>query len=93
MVKFNKRFENTGNTFSAAYAAYSWLKDRGFSYGSTCFSPYVAIQKGEYGLPQKLHNFSREDIKLIDGVIYSTDYRDGAVTIMLYHEIEEEEAK
>lgn len=76
-------FYNDGRTFSAVYQAQAWLRERGYSYGSTCLSPYVAIQKGKYTLPQKMHNFDKEDLALIDGVIYSTDYREGEVEIWL----------
>lgn len=89
-IRFNRplpekiiKFYNSGEIFSALYEAKVWLSERGYSYGSTCQSPYVAIQKGEYTLPQKLHNFDKEDITLIDGVIYSLDYRNGDVEIWL----------
>ena len=89
-IRFNRpspekrlTFYNDGRTFSAMYQAQAWLRERGYSYGSTCLSPYVAIQKGKYTLPQKMHNFDKEDLALIDGVIYSTDYREGEVEIWL----------
>lgn len=66
--------------------AQAWLHKHGYSCGSTCLSPYVAIQKGEYTLPQKVHNFDKEDMALIDGVIYSLDYRNGEVEIWLKDE-------
>ncbi len=76
-------FKNNGEVFSAKYEAEHWLSQHGFSYGSTCLCPYVPIQKGEYTLPQKLHNFDKEDVKMMDGVIYSLDYRGGDVEIWL----------
>ena len=77
-------FKNDGGTFSGMYEAQSWLHKNGFSYGSTCVPcPYVAIQKGGYTLPQKFYNFDKEDVKHIDGVIYSLDYRNGDVEIWL----------
>lgn len=89
-IRFNRpsldktvKFYNDGETFSAMYKAQAWLHEHGYSYGSTCQSPYVVIQKGKYTLPQKIHNFDKEDITLIDGVIYSTDYREGEVEIWL----------
>lgn len=77
------KFKNDGQLFSAWYNAQAWLHKHGYSCGSTCLSPYVAIQKGEYTLPQKVHNFCKEDMALIDGVIYSLDYRNGEVEIWL----------
>ena len=76
------KFYNDGTTFSAKYKAEAWLHERGYSYGSsTACCPYIAIQKGEYTLPQKIHNFNKEDINMIDAVLYSLDYRDGEVEI------------
>lgn len=90
-AKFIKIFHNTGSTFSAYYAAETWIRNNGFSSGSTeCgISPYVAIQKGEYTLPNKLHNFSKIDIEMMDGVIYSRDYRDEDIEIRIYNEFKE----
>lgn len=77
------KFKNDGQLFSAWYNAQAWLRKHGYSCGSTCLSPYVAIQKGEYTLPQKVYNFDKEDMAVIDGVIYSLDYRNGEVEIWL----------
>jgi hypothetical protein len=65
--------------FDALYQAQSYLNDLGYSYGSLSVtsSPNVAVKKGEYDLPQKWHNFDKEEISLIDGVIRSHDYREG----------------
>lgn len=73
--------------FDALYQAQSYLKDLGYCYGSLSVtsSPNVAIKKGEYDLPQKWHNFNKEEISLIDGVIRSVDYREGQVTVMLFN--------
>ena len=73
--------------FDAFYQAQSYLSDLGYSYGSLAVtsSPNVAVKKGEYDLPQKWHNFDKEEISLIDGVIRSLDYREGQVTVMLFN--------
>ena len=91
--KFKKVFENTGDTFSGVYSAEKWLRENGFSSGSTDCGSYVAITKGEYNLPQKIHNFYKEDLEQMAGVIYSTDYRNGKVEIWLYEEFEEKDRK
>lgn len=79
------RFLNSsGETFGAKYQAQKWLHEHGYSYGSTDLSPYVPAMKGErYDLPQKLHNFDREDLKRVDAVMFSYDYRDGWVEVWL----------
>ena len=86
--KFKKVFENTGATFSGLYDAERWLKENGFGFGSTVFGSCanVAITKGEYDLPQKMHNFYKEDVEQMAGVIYSIDYRNGKVEVWLYDE-------
>ena len=92
-AKFIKVFHNDGgdySDFSAMYKAEEWLQNNGFSCGSTNHSPYVAIRKGKYDLPQKLHNFIKEDFEKMDGVIYSHDYRNGDVEIRLYEDFKEE---
>jgi hypothetical protein len=73
--------------FDALYQAQSYLNDLGYSYGSLSVtsSQNVAVKKGEYDLPQKWHNFDKEEISLIDGVIRSLDYREGQVTVMLFN--------
>lgn len=77
-----KTFTNTGSTFSAFCAAISWLRVNGYSYGSTDGrSSRVAIQKGGYTLPQKVHNFNRADFARVDGWMTSCDYREGDVMI------------
>src|SRR5574344_618745 len=79
-AKFIKVFHNDGgdySNFSAMYKAEEWLQNNGFSCGSTNHSPYVAIRKGKYDLPQKLHNFIKEDFEKTDGVIRSEERRVG----------------
>lgn len=76
--------KNTGETFSALWAVQRWLTGNGYSYGSTTArDSRVAVQKGEYTLPQKVHNFDRSDFALVDGWMSSHDYRDGDVVIRL----------
>lgn len=88
--KFIMPFKNDGRDFSAYYEAKGWLHNHGFSYGSTDGSPYMAVVKGEYNLPQKLYNFTKGECDLIDGVVFSNDFRNGYVEIRLYNEFKEE---
>lgn len=76
---------NVPGTFKSKWAADGWLQQNGYSSGSTTHSDkIVAIRKGEYDLPQKWHNFTKEDKESVDGVMISTDYREGEVKIFLY---------
>ena len=86
-VKEQENFKVEG-TFESLYAAQSYARSRGYVYGSLCGDAPVALRKGqsfsEYDLPEKWNNLSDEDIKSVDGVIKSRDYREGAVTVMLF---------
>lgn len=97
-VKEQETFKVDG-TFQSLYAAQSWAGKKGYVYGSLCGDAPVALRKGktflfailrkektfsEYDLPEKWKNMSDEDIKSIDGVIKSRNFRDGSVTVMLF---------
>jgi hypothetical protein len=73
--------------FDAYYQSLTFLNDRGYDYGSLAVtsSLNVAVKKGIYDLPEKWHNLDKEDIASIDGVIRSSDYREGSVTVMLFN--------
>jgi hypothetical protein len=74
-----------GTTFGAMYEAQGWLHAHGYNYGSTDREPYpVGIQKGAYTLPQKWHNFTKEDKQKADGVMIAGDWREGAVRVILF---------
>lgn len=95
-MKVNNRKEvqrlnfKVDGTFQSLYAAERWLKENGYSYGSGCKSRTtgapmpIAIQKGEYDLPQKWINFDKEDKEDVDGVMVSYDFREGDVTVILF---------
>lgn len=70
-------------TFESLWAAEGWLKQNGFSYGSSCREMPIAIRKGEYDLPQKWKNFESEDESMIDGVLL-TSFREGPATILIF---------
>lgn len=79
------RFENDGSTFSALYKAQRWLTENGYKYGSSCaMCNYTAAVKGDdYPLPQKVHNFDKEDYLATDAVIYTFDAREGWVEVWI----------
>lgn len=80
-----KRVE--GTTFGAMYEAKGWLHGHGYTYGSTDRKPnLVAIQKGAYNLPQKWHNFTKEDKQKADGVMIAGDWREGAVRVVVFED-------
>ena len=72
-------------TFQSLYAAKRWLTENGYESGSLDACNPVAIQKGEYVLPQKWHNLG-PIIKsaIIDGIMTSNDWREGEVKVIIY---------
>jgi len=63
-------FQGNGETFSAHYAAQEWLRENGYSYGSTCRNMPIAIKKGDYSIA-KWKNLTNEERQDIDGKLYS----------------------
>ena len=82
---------NLKGTFQGLYAAQSWCKANGYSYGSTSVNRMmggdypVAMLKGKYDLPQKWGNFDKEDKARVDGVMVSVDFREGEVRIYIFN--------
>jgi hypothetical protein len=74
---------NVPGTFQSLHAARSWCYDNGYSYGSLCRGMPTALYKGEYNI-SKWYNLSKEEQSTCDGVMLSTDYREGEITIVLY---------
>ncbi len=71
-------------TFQSMYAAQSWLHSNGYSYGSGSVGNPVAIRDGAYDLPQKWKNMDDEDKASVDGIMTSTDWREGEVKVIIY---------
>lgn len=73
--------------FDAYYQALKFLDDRNYHSGSLAVtkSNNIAVKKDCYNLPEKWHNLYKEDIASIDGVIRSSDYREGPVTVILFN--------
>jgi hypothetical protein len=72
-------------TSQSYYAAERWLCQSGFDTGSLD-APHnpVAFVKGDYDLPQKWHNLKPKHKALIDGIMTSTDWREGEVKVIIY---------
>ncbi len=70
-------------TFHSMYAAQRWLKENGYSVGSTCFKSYCGILKGDF-IIAKWKNLTPDEIKQLDGVMWSSDYREGVVQVVIF---------
>lgn len=83
-IKEEKVFNEPG-TFKSMWAAERWLSENGYSFGSTTHGNNpVAIRKGEYDLPQKWNNFTKSGKASVDGVMVSSDWREGSVKVILF---------
>jgi hypothetical protein len=82
-IKQELTFKEKG-TFESYYAAERWLHENSFEYGSMDAGNPIAIQLDNYTLPQKWHNFDAEDKSLVDGIMTSTDWREGEVKVIIY---------
>jgi hypothetical protein len=78
-ITFNER-----GTFKSYYAAEAWLYKSGFSAGSIDYPNPIAFQKHYYTLPEKWHNIKAKDKTKIDGIMTSTDWREGEVKVIIY---------
>lgn len=73
-----KTFDEKG-TFAAYNAAKKWLKENGYSYGSSCANAPTAIMKGDWCIA-KWRNLTGDEIKQLDGKIVG-EMREGPVVV------------
>lgn len=78
-------FNNEG-TFKAMWAAEAWLKENGYSHGSTDRHPNPVgfMHAPNWPLTQKWHNMSLADKKLLDGVIIG-NFREGPIRLLFFN--------
>ena len=80
-----KTFEGN-HTFQATYKADAWLKEKGYTGGSSSFMKPTAYMKGDYDsydLPWKMKNFTRAQEKSIHACI-DGDFREGPMTAYIF---------
>ena len=70
-------------TFDSFYKASEWVKDNGYSQGSMARTMPIGLMKGDYDIA-KWYNLDKEDIKGLDGVMISNDFREGEVEIIIF---------
>lgn len=81
-VIMEQKFRVAG-TFQSYYAACHFVKDMGYSYGSMCRDMPIGLLKGDYDI-SKWRNLTVEKIKQLDGVMTSSDFREGEVIVKIY---------
>lgn len=70
-------------TFSSVNEAIRILEDRGYEIGSMSAQQPIGFAKG-YDYIAKWYNLNKSDIKKLDGVITSSDFREGSVKIVTF---------
>lgn len=84
-VRQAETFDYSSEDWDAKNQAESWLKFRGYTFGSTDDGTLVAISaKEEYPFAQKWKNFSEAEKGKVSGAISSSDYRKGPVDVYLF---------
>lgn len=81
-MSYEKLFEGNGETFSAKYEAESWLRENGYSVGSSSVDGPQGVVKGEAYI-SKWRNMTKIEQKMLDGVLYAG--REGAARLLLKH--------
>lgn len=72
-------------TFNSYYEACRILEERGYTLGSMCMnSPIGFVSEDKFDYVAKWYNLSKSDIKKLDGVMLSNDFREGSVQIVTF---------
>ena len=73
-------------TFKAYYKAYDRLKDLGYEVGSMCRNEPIGFADGEkYDYIAKWDNIPPHERNKVDGVMHSTDFREGGVQLIFFN--------
>lgn len=78
--EFEKIFKCNGETFGAMNDAEAWLKENGFSVGSTNRGYPQSIMFGDHVL-LKYKNLSDEEKELLDGLLFADRLGDARVVL------------
>ena len=85
-IRTVKTFPSTGIAFEAHADAVEFLKENGYSVGSMQRDMPIGVAKGEDVYISKWMNLG-DDVKQLDGVLLSDDFREGSVTVLLSEEL------
>ena len=74
-------------TFQSVYEAEDRLRKMGYRIGSMCGGEPIGFADGDkYEYISKWRNMDREDQNKLDGVMISSDWREGSVEIIWFKE-------
>ncbi|MBG9991570.1 hypothetical protein [Pseudoalteromonas sp. NZS37] len=73
-----KVFKHDGTTFGAKFTAEEWLRENGFSYGSSSHDGPQGIVKGDAYIAKYRH-LSKDDKEAMDGWLYAGRDQDARI--------------
>lgn len=79
-MAFQKIFKGDGSTFGATYEAEAWLRDNGYSYGSSCVCSPQGVLKGDYCI-SKWRNLSMKERSEMDGLLHAGRDQDARLVL------------
>lgn len=74
---------SVSGTFESVNEAMRILKERGYEIGSMSAQQPIGFAKG-FDYIAKWYNLNKSDIKKLDGVLISNDFREGSVKIVTF---------
>lgn len=77
-------FKGNGETFSELYEAEKWLRENGYSYGSSCIGYPIGVLRGRERYIPKMRNMTPFQRRTLDGYLYHE--RDGEAKLVLKHD-------
>ncbi|MDQ7733806.1 hypothetical protein QT231_13920 [Halomonas sp. SpR1] len=80
-MAYEKIFNGNGDTFSAKHEAEKWLRDNGYSVGSSCVGHPQGVLQGEDICIAKMKNLTKSEIKQLDGLLYAGSDGDGRLVL------------
>ena len=84
-IQFTMLFKSTGQSFKSFYEAEDTAKEFGFTVGSMARNEPIGIAKASaVDYVAKWYNIPSEARKELDGVLLSTDFRDGDVELVFF---------
>lgn len=84
---FEKLFKNSGQDFSAYYAALDFCRVHDISTGTMYHDKPVGLRKGEQYSIAKWNVLSSKERRELDGILVSRDFRKGHVSMLFSQDI------
>ncbi len=74
-ISFSNNIDPSGDRFGNFYAAQTWAKQAGFSFGNTCCNLPTALMAGDFVWIAKWKNLEKSERDAVDAVCVEWDIR------------------